>query len=196
MYTLTQPQIRSTKHRPMVTFKLVAAIFLLTLHSIFGQTKNIDRPFGLQLGIIDGILGEGSGPSISFHYAFNQQKAIQPEFAIAYESQSGKTFLSGYNSRASAVSLTIGPRFNFSPQKNWNPSILINGGLMIGGKDTDKAGDIGTSGVSGAINIGFSNMIMQSHMLTVGVSGGMYLGGLYLKYGYWLGRKNTSTPTN
>lgn len=167
--------------------KLVSSIIILFLAITSAFAQEIDKPkhFGVQGGIITGILGGGFGPSLSFHYALRPDKVLQPEIALSFESQKGETFLSGYSSSSSALSLTAGARINIRPQANWNPSLLILGGIMSGKDKSNRYDDPGSSGISGAINIGVSNTFNKKNMITLGILNGEYIDGFYLKYGYW-----------
>ena len=167
--------------------KIISSIVLLFLATaaIYSQGEDKLSHFGIQGGIITGILDGRIGAGFSFHYAFRAQQTLQPEIAISFDSQKGKTFLSGYNSSRSAVSLTPGIRINIRPQENWNPSILVMGGIMLGKNKSNRHDDPGSSGISGVANIGVSNTINKKHMITVGGLVGEYLDAFYIKYGYW-----------
>lgn len=177
-------QNRQNTTRRKVVFPII--ILFLAITTVYAQEEDKPVSFGIQGGIITGILGGGTGPSLSLHYALRTQKVLQPEIALSFDSKKGETFLSGHNSNSSALSLTAGARINIQPQKNWNPSLLIMGGLMSGKSKSDRYDDTGSSGVSGALNVGVSNTFNRKHMITLGALVGEYVDGFYLKYGYWL----------
>ncbi|MDO5509107.1 MAG: hypothetical protein Q4F57_00285 [Weeksellaceae bacterium] len=139
-----------------------------------------------QVGIIKGLLDQGNGISVSAHFAIRPSKVLQPEIALSYESQKGKTFLTSYNYSAAGISLTPGLRINIRPQRNWNPSILFMLGISYSQQKKDRIDVSGEAGISPALNLGVASTFHQRHMGSIGIFGNDNIGGLYLKYGYWL----------
>jgi hypothetical protein len=160
---------------------LLTLLYCLGLTEVDAQEKS----YGLHAGMNFGILDNGLGPSLAFHYALRPQKKIQPEAAISFESQNGKTFLSGHSYNASALSLTAGLRLNFRPHKSWNPSLFLMPGMMSGTYQSSRKDDPGKKGLAAAVQFGISNTIKKSHMISLGFFGGEFIEGAALKYGFW-----------
>lgn len=140
---------------------------------------------GLHAGFNSGTLDAGKGLSFLFHYGFRSEKIFQPELAISFDSQKGKTFSSGYNYKSSALTLAAGIRINFRPLKKWNPSLFFMPGLMMGNYENEYNNvPTSNSGSSLAVRLGISNTIQKHHMITMGVISGEDFGGYFLTYGY------------
>lgn len=165
---------------------LLTIIFLFVSASLmFAQEAAKKGSVGLHAGINTGTLDAGNGPSFSFQYGFRREKIFQPELALSFDSQKGKTFSSGYNYKSSALTLAAGIRINIRPQKNWNPSLFFMPGLMMGSYESENNKvPTSNSGSSLAARLGISNTIHKHHMITVGVISGEDFGGYYLTYGY------------
>jgi hypothetical protein len=166
---------------------LQTAFILLLLMStqIFAQEETKPGKVGIHAGINSGLLDSGFGPGISIHYALRTDKVLQPESMLFFDSHSGKTFLSGYAQKSRGFGLAAGIRINFSPQQNWNPSLVIMPGIMYSSSQSSRYDDPGQSGTSAALNLGISNSFYKKHMVSLGFNSGENITVLYLKYGYW-----------
>ncbi len=172
--------------------KQAALLLLFTctfFNSQFAQAQGMEGSeksgFGLHAGLNSGMLSGGGGPSFSLHYAARQDKVIQLESQLFFDSHSGKTFLSGFEQKNAGLGLTAGIRVNFLPEKNWNPSLFLMPGLMYSSETISRPADPTQKGISGAISVGVSNLFHQKHMLSVGINEGAHISSTFLKYGYW-----------
>jgi len=176
---------------PFTTFAKQAALLFLMASSLFlsklvkAQEAPKTSGFGLHAGLNSGILGGGTGPSFSFHYASRRDKVIQLESQLFFDYHSGKTFLSGFEQKNIGLGLAAGLRVNFLPKKNWNPSLFLMPGLMYSSETISRPTDPVQRDMSGAISVGFSNLFHQKHMISIGINEGAYISSAFLKYGYW-----------
>lgn len=166
---------------------LLTCIFLfVSANMMYAQETAKAGSVGIHAGINTGTLDAGNGPSFSFHYGFRREKIFQPELAISFDSQKGKTFSSGYNYKSSALAFAAGIRINIRPNKNWNPSLFFMPGIMMGSyeKEDNNAPAYSNSGSSLAVRLGISNTIQKNHMITIGVISGEDFSGYFFTYGY------------
>ncbi len=163
---------------------LFISFFLLSIQ-IFAQQGTKPKSFGIHAGINSGTLSGGTGPSFSLHYAFPSEKALQLESMLFYDSHSGKTFLTGHYQENIGFGLAAGARINFLPQKNWNPSVLIMPGIIYSSETTTRYDGYGSSGISDALCLAFSNAFFRKHMISLGLNRGENIFAAYLKYGFW-----------
>jgi len=167
--------------------KLLLATMALTFSGtlIYAQEKTKPGMAGFHGGINAGVLDNGYGPSLSFQYAFHPEKVVQTELSISFDSQKGEEFGSGDNYRSSALTLAAGIRLNIRPQKNWNPSIFLMPGLMMGSYESeDNSNTINQSNTGLSLQLGLSNTIHNKHMITIGLLSGANFDGLYFRYGF------------
>jgi hypothetical protein len=170
---------------PNLNKLLYTAVFFLLVSTILhAQETNKKTSLGIHAGINSRVLDGGYGPSLSFQVGFRPDKTLQPEIAISFDSQKGETFSYGDSFKASAITLAAGLRLNIRPQMNWNPSLYLMPGLMMGNytdSDTNRKG----SGL--AMLLGLSNTFHHKHMINVGYisdNNALYLYGVYIKYGF------------
>ncbi|MGK7390822.1 MAG: hypothetical protein ACNS60_10730 [Candidatus Cyclobacteriaceae bacterium M2_1C_046] len=157
-------------------------LFFLVSTQIYAQEETNPKNFGIHAGVNSGLWDNVSGPSFSFHYAFQTEKVVQLESMLFFDSQSGRAALSGKSQKNSGLGLAAGIRFNILPQKNWNPSFVIMPGLIY---SSETQADYRRSGISGSLFLAFSNTFYRRHMLSIGVNRGENILLGYLKYGFW-----------
>ncbi len=158
-------------------------IFQLIITSVAAQEVGITKQFSIHGGFNIGLLDNGMGPSLAFHYYPGKLKFVQSELAIAFDHQSGKSFMSGSRYSSTGISMLGGLRVNFRPGKNWNPSVVLLPGLIVGSENSDRKNDLNHSGFSPAVHFGISNTISNKHMITLGVFEGGFIQGFSFKYG-------------
>lgn len=161
-------------------------LFFLLSTQIYAQQETKPRSFGIHAGVNSGILGGGTGPSFSFHYALRTEKVLQLESMLFFDSHSGEAFLTGDSQKNLGFGLAAGIRINVLPQKNWNPSFVIMPGVIYSSETTSRYdGDYVSSGISGNFFIAFSNAFYRKHMVSIGLNAGRNIYAAYLKYGFW-----------
>jgi hypothetical protein len=162
---------------------LLLMIFHFIIASVAAQEVGITKQYSIYGGFNVGLLDNGMGPSLAFHFNPGKLKFVQSELAIAFDHQSGKSFLSGSSYSATGISLLGGLRVNFRPGKNWNPSVALLPGFIVGNENTDRNDSFNHSGFSPAVHFGISNTISNKHIITLGLFEGGFIHGLSLKYG-------------
>lgn len=168
-------------------FKILLLLFAIsfTCSNLNAQQTTQSGNVSIHAGINAGILDAGYGPSFSFQYSFRQEKVIQTELSVSFDSQKGEEFSSGDKYSSSALTLAAGIRLNIRPQKNWNPSLFLMPGFMMGSYHSDdNANSITRSNTGLAIQLGLSNTIHKKHMVTIGYLSGANFDGVYFRYGY------------
>ncbi len=160
-------------------------LLMLSVHC-FAQQEPKPGSFGLHAGINSAILDNALGPSLSFHYAPNTGRILQPEAMLFFDAHSGSAFISGAQTKSSAIGLAAGLRINISPHTKWNPSLVVMLGIAYG-SETSNQGAYRNSGLSGAFSFGISNSFRKKHMVSLGLNtvGDTFMAA-HLQYGIWL----------
>ncbi|MCL6260643.1 hypothetical protein M3O96_16180 [Aquiflexum sp. TKW24L] len=167
---------------PIILKQTLLILFFLWSSQIIAQQETKSRSFGIHGGINSSLLDDAFGPSFSFHYAIRTDKVLQIESLLFFDSNSGKSFMSGSSQTSSGIGLAAGLRINVLPNRNCNPSLVIMPGIM---QSSERINGRELSGVSGAICLGLSNTFHGKHMGTLGINQGENISAAYIKYGYW-----------
>jgi len=166
-------------------FRKTTFIFILLISTPLLAQEEILGKTGIQAGLNNGMLSNGFGPSFSVHYAIRHEKVVQLESQFFFDYSGGKTFLSGHAQKNFGMGIAAGPRINFRPKKDWNPSVFLMPGMMYSSKTSSRYDDVGSSGLSPAVSLGISNDWYRKHMVSFGFNVGENIFAANLKYGYW-----------